>query len=78
MQFAGFDFPNCFTRDNFTSRRTTGHNMHDPESLISGAELARGLTYTNSRRAWRNEAQYLAAVTTRYLNRHHVLLQIHW
>ena len=26
---AGIDFPSLFTKDNFTSRRTTGHNMHD-------------------------------------------------
>ena len=63
MQFAGIDFPSLFERDNFTLRRTTGHNMLDPESLISGAELKRGMDYKNSTRAWCNEQHYLDAVT---------------
>jgi hypothetical protein len=62
MQFAGIDFPSMFESDNFVSRRTTGHNMFDPESLISGAEIARGFTYTNSKRAWQSEAHYRSAV----------------
>lgn len=61
--FVGKDFPSLFDADNFTMRRTTGHNMHDPESLISGAEIAKGLTYTNSKRLWLSETHYLAAVT---------------
>lgn len=60
--FAGIDFPSLFDKDNFTLRRTTGHNMHDPESFITGGELAKGLTYTNSKRKWANENHYLAAV----------------
>ena len=59
---AGIDFPSRFNRDNFTSRRTTGHNMYDPECLMSGAEDRAGYTYTNSARDWDNEAHYLRAV----------------
>ncbi len=39
-----------FEKDNFTSRRTTGHNLFDPDSLITGEETAAGLTYANSSR----------------------------
>lgn len=39
-----------FEKDNFTSRRTTGHNLFDPDSLITGEEAEAGLTYTNSSR----------------------------
>lgn len=39
-----------FGKDNFTSRRTTGHNLYDPESLITGAEVEAGFTYENSER----------------------------
>lgn len=39
-----------FDKDNFTSRRTTGHNLFDPESLITGAEEEKGFTYLNSHR----------------------------
>ena len=60
--FAGVDFPSKFTEDNFTSRRTTGHNMNDPESLISGKELEQGFSYSNSSRNWSREEQYLQAV----------------
>ena len=42
--FVGVDFPSLFDKDNFTLRRTTGHNMHDPESFITGRELEQGLT----------------------------------
>ena len=41
-----------FEGDNFTSRRTTGHNLFDPESLITGEEEAKGFTYLNSRRQY--------------------------
>lgn len=58
----GIDFPSFFDKDNFTLRRTTGHNMHDPESFITGAELEKGFTYTNSRRNWANYRHYVAAV----------------
>jgi hypothetical protein len=34
--------------DGFASRRTTGHNMFDPESTISQGELDAGLTFMNS------------------------------
>lgn len=59
--FVGIDFPSLFEGDNFTIRRATGHNMYDPESLISGAEIAAGMTYTNSRRNWMSEQHYLNA-----------------
>ena len=62
MQFTSVDFPSKFDRDNFVSRRTTGHNMFDPESLISGKEIAEGLTYRNSARSWKNQEHYLSAV----------------
>lgn len=39
-----------FATDNFTSRRTTGHNLFDSDSLITGEESAAGLTYANSSR----------------------------
>jgi hypothetical protein len=44
------DAKETFAQDNFTSRRTTGHNLFDPDSLLTGAEEAQGLTYTNSSR----------------------------
>jgi hypothetical protein len=58
----GKDFPDLFAKDNFTLRRTTGHNMHDPESFITGAEISKGFTYTNSRRNWSDHSHYLQAV----------------
>lgn len=58
----GVDFPSFFDKDNFTLRRTTGNNMHDPESFITGRELEQGFTYTNSRRNWHSYRQYVAAV----------------
>jgi hypothetical protein len=58
---AGVDFPSLFAQDNFTSRRTTGHNIYDPESLITGAEVAEGLSYDNSHREWMAEHMYLEA-----------------
>lgn len=41
-----------FGKDNFTQRRTSGHNMYDPESLITGKESSEGMTYLNSRRVF--------------------------
>ena len=61
--FVGVDFPSKFERDNFTSRRTTGHNMYDPECLINGNEINQGFTYTNSKRDWVSEQHYLDAVS---------------
>lgn len=58
---AGKDFPSMFSRDNFTSRRTSGHNMFDPESLLTGAEIAAGFTFGNSARNWPSEVWYTAA-----------------
>jgi len=51
-----------FTRDNFTSRRTTGHNMYDPESLLTGAEVVEGLDYGNSTRDYLSQGIYDAIV----------------
>jgi len=58
---AGIDFPSLFVNDNFTSRRTTGHNLHDPDSLITGAEIEAGFTFANSTREWNDQAHYLKA-----------------
>ena len=51
-----------FEQDNFDSRRTTGHNMFDPESLITGYELAHGFTYANSHRDYPGQHTYDAIV----------------
>lgn len=59
---AGIDFPSNFEKDNFDSRRTTGNNQFNPDSLITGGELEQGFTYTNSRRVWFSRADYLDAV----------------
>lgn len=58
---AGIDFPSLFDGDNFTSRRTTGHNLYDPESLLTGAEAYAGCDYGNSFRNWSSEDVYLSA-----------------
>lgn len=34
---------------------------YDPDSLITGAELAKGFTFANSKRSWTNHEDYLAA-----------------
>ncbi len=54
-----------FKDDNFTSRRTTGHNMFDPESLMSGAEAEQGMTYENSHRVFPDTQSEDDAVTGR-------------
>ena len=54
------DFPSRFLQDNFVQRRSVG-NLYDPESLISGAEISKGMTYTNSSRNWANEFCYQMA-----------------
>lgn len=61
--FVGIDFPSLFEQDNYELRHTTGHNMLDPESLISGEELAKGLNYKNSKRWWASKESYLRAVS---------------
>ena len=43
------DNKQLFEKDNFESRRSTGNNMYDPESLLTGAEIERGLTYYDKR-----------------------------
>ena len=62
----GIDFPSLFDSDNFTIRRASqigAGNWYDPESLITGTEIARGLTPSNSTRNYRNEAHYHASVS---------------
>ena len=61
LMIAGRDFPSLFEKDNFKSRRTTGHNMLDPESLITGAEIEAGFTYANSARDWLSPIDYYRA-----------------
>lgn len=54
-----------FDQDNFDTRRSnspSAGNGFDPESLITGAELAAGFTYTNSRRDYPGQATYDAIV----------------
>ncbi len=50
--------PSLFSQDNFANRRTTGHNLYDPESLLTGAEIEQGLDYTNSHRVWSSYETY--------------------
>ena len=63
---AGIDFPSFFQIDNFAQRRanskSTG-NACDPEGLISGLELGKGLNFRNSSRFWRGYDHYLKAVS---------------
>lgn len=49
-----------FESDNFTSRRTTGHNLYDPEALLTSAEIAAGVTYQDAR-VWPSYGHYLDA-----------------
>lgn len=49
-----------FTEDNFSSRRTTGHNLYDPESLLTGEEIEHGLGYED-KRVWGSEQDYIDA-----------------
>jgi len=51
-----------FGKDNFSVRRTQGNNMYDPESLMSGEESARGMTYENSRRVFPSLERELDAI----------------
>lgn len=51
-----FDY---FAKDNFAQRRSSGC-LYDPESLITGAEVAEGLEY-GDRREWPTESHYLRA-----------------
>lgn len=60
---AGQHFPSLFDGDNFTSRRTTGHNWLDPESVITGKEVYAGFTANNSARNWANERHYHLAAS---------------
>ncbi len=49
-----------FTEDNFASRRTTGLNMYDPESLLTGAEENAGFGYRDPR-VWPSYDTYVKA-----------------
>lgn len=62
LKIVGKDFPNVFSQDLFPARRMPSGNPYDPESLLTGAEVEAGMTYTNSRRAWATEAEYHRAV----------------
>lgn len=50
MTSAKRKYIDLFSTDNYALRHATGHNMYDPECLITGREIARGFTYTNSHR----------------------------
>lgn len=60
------DFCGYFVADNYSVRHTTGHNMFDPDSFITGEELDLGLTYSNSARAFPDFKAYHDAVTGAY------------
>lgn len=54
-----------FTADNFVERRANSigaGNAFDPDSLITGWEIAHGFTYTNSHRDYPGQATYDAIV----------------
>jgi hypothetical protein len=51
-----------FASDNFASRRTTGHNLYDPESLLTVKEEEEGYTYLNSERAFPSEDLRIQAI----------------
>jgi hypothetical protein len=54
-----------FSQDNFSTRRNnspSAGNGFDPESLITGAEVNAGFSYTNSHRAYPDQATYDALV----------------
>ena len=56
-----------FAEDLFTARRsgagTSNYgNPYDPESLITGGEVAQGLTYAD-KRSWANQQEYDRAVS---------------
>lgn len=61
------DLTQFFVRDNFAARRNSGESAgvaYDPESLITGEEESRGLTYLDKRQ-WPDEATYRNAVAGR-------------
>ena len=59
----GRDFDGFFATDNYDLRHATGHNMLDPESVISGAEISKGMTYANSRRQYPDIETYVKAAS---------------
>lgn len=54
-----------FGQDNFTQRRTTGNNLYDPESLLTGAEVEAGLGYQD-KRMWPSTQVFLEAVAGKF------------
>ena len=58
-----------FEKDNFTSRRTTGNNMFDPESLLTEGESRQGYEYDNSKRDWPESGNFNDPVTRVLRNR---------
>jgi hypothetical protein len=61
----GKEIKSRFLKDNSVQRRSVG-NLHDPESLISGKEIAQGMTYRNSSRDWPSEDHYIMATEGDY------------
>lgn len=60
--FTTIHFPDAFAQDRFTDRRNGDFgsgNPYDPESLLTGEEISRGLDYSNSRRDWPDPSQNL-------------------
>lgn len=60
--FVSVHFPSAFELDDFSGRRTTGHNLYDPESLLTGGEISHGYTYANSTRDYISASHYLHCI----------------
>lgn len=59
---------NYFRQDNFAERRNATESAgvgYDPESLLTGAEIAAGLTY-HDKRQWPSEEVYKDAVAGKF------------
>jgi intein/homing endonuclease/GGDEF domain-containing protein len=59
----GRDFDGFFATDNYDLRHATGHNMLDPESVITGREISHGMTYANSQRQYPDIETYVKAAS---------------
>lgn len=59
----GRDFKGFFDTDNYDLRHSTGHNMLDPESVITGSEIGQGMTYANSKRQYPDIETYVKAAS---------------
>lgn len=59
----GRDFDGFFASDNYDLRHATGHNMLDPESVITGNEISQGMSYANSRRQYPDIETYVKAAS---------------